>query len=222
MISTLKKFPWFMPEHITVMQRHQVYDGVCKLLTCLRRTIDSRSGVASPSSSYNGESGRHASWNQHAQLNEQLLRRLFTAAMVCPGFSLVQKDNFSYAAGITDVNLEAYNMPRYADSWNSLHITSPKPGIPVDILEFYVAMIREETTRTVLNSSDATQDRVRGRIAQSDDRGYFGYLWLELNLPPQRDLATWTLQQLGDHEMVVIRKVLGRALGSAQQGSRAY
>lgn len=68
-------------------------------------------------------------------LNRQLLRRLVTAAMTCPGFSTLQKDNIAYLMGMDELEERAYGQPRFASSWRHVYALGPKPGIPLDVIE---------------------------------------------------------------------------------------
>ena len=45
-----------------------------------------------------------------------------------------------------------------------------------------------------------------------DDRGYFGFLWVELNYPDTKNLDRWNLQQVARHEISTLHRVLRRAL----------
>ncbi|KAK0633737.1 hypothetical protein B0T14DRAFT_442956 [Immersiella caudata] len=197
MISTLKKFPWFCPELVTVMQRHLLYNSTLRLAEMLRKSLD------------------HPKHDPHdPKLNEHLMRRLFQAAMLCPGFSIVQKDNIALACELKrTTSLNMFNIPSYADSWAHQHTLCPKPGIPVDVLEYYIALIREETTLSAhQNLSEEARQQVLDKFKDTDDNGYFGFAWAELDLPDQKNLANWTLKGLGQREMSVFQAIVQRAL----------
>ncbi|KAK4452782.1 hypothetical protein QBC34DRAFT_292521 [Podospora aff. communis PSN243] len=198
MISTIKKFPWFCPEYVSVMQRHLIYSGTLKLATILRKTLNSP---------------QHD--KQDGKVNEQLMQRFFQAAMLCPGFSIVQKDNIAQACELKK-SLKGFNIPAYADSWAHQHTLCPKPGVPVDVLEWYIALIREETTNFLTqNIHEKTLSEIPHKLEDTDDHGYFGFAWVELNLPDQKALAQWTLKDLGNLEMCVFRAIVERALRRA-------
>jgi len=216
MITTIKKFPWFCPENITIMQRHLIYTATVRLAALLRNTL------LSP---------KHD--EKDSTVNGQLLRRLFTAAMICPGFSVVQKDNIAVAAGYGNAELKIFNIPTNAHCWIHMHTLCPKPGIPVDVLEvctlplvpnahpeltqpqYFIALIREETVLTVRNTNAEMRKRVVDKISDSDDSGYFGFAWAELALPEQRELCRWTLKTLGEREMAILQGIVHRALTRA-------
>jgi hypothetical protein len=115
LISTIKKLPWYQSGHITIAQRFAVYDATMKLIELLQKAM--------------------AKDPQHTTLNKQLLKRLVTAAMLCPGFTVVQKDNIAVLGGIDDQEQLKFNQPRFADCWVHLLALCPKPGVPLDVLE---------------------------------------------------------------------------------------
>ena len=45
----------------------------------------------------------------------------------------------------------------------------------------------------------------------SDTNGYFGYLWLELNLPVGNAYDALTLRQAADTELAAIERIIRRA-----------
>ncbi|KAK0655198.1 hypothetical protein B0T16DRAFT_319790 [Cercophora newfieldiana] len=196
MISTLKKIPWFRPDTITVMERHIIFTATIRLCGLLRGALDAP---------------RYDSQGNH--INDTLLRRFFNAAMLCPGFSVVQKDNIAFACRFDEKKHHHFNIPRHANSWVYQHIVCPKPSVPVDVLEYYIALIREET---VLSARENNIRELYERIAQqphdTDDTGYFGFAWLDLNLPHQKELIHWSIASLGDHEMAVLQRIVHRAL----------
>lgn len=115
MISTIKKLPWYMAEHITIRQRHAVYKAAVNLIRLLQLAIKDRrnEGVLTP----------------------QLLRRLYTAAMLCPGFTVTMKDDIAYLVSLSENEQRGFNQPRFADCWRHAHTLAPKPDIPLDVLE---------------------------------------------------------------------------------------
>lgn len=117
LISTLKKFPWYATDRITISQRHAAFAATCELLRLLERSIEKQ--------------------DDPINLNTQLLRRLATAGMKCPGFTPLMKDDIAYLAGLCDVEEGAYNQPHFACSWRHQYSMSPKPGVPCDVLEVF-------------------------------------------------------------------------------------
>ncbi|KAL2758348.1 hypothetical protein ACRALDRAFT_1029542 [Sodiomyces alcalophilus JCM 7366] len=196
LISTLKKLPWSQHEYITVGQRNAIHQATVDLIRHLWYMIrDGRDEV---------------------NLNRQLLRRVVTAAMTCPGFSTLQKDNIAYLMGMDELEERSYGQPRFASSWLHLLALGPKPGIPLDVIEWYIAVIREETCRRV--SMLPMQERSEMENTARETDGYFGFLWLELreyrHFGPSFD--NMTLKHVADQELHVIEKILRRALVSPQ------
>ncbi|KAK0725735.1 hypothetical protein B0H67DRAFT_480130 [Lasiosphaeris hirsuta] len=193
MISTLKKLPWFAAEYITIRQRAVIYNAAMGLIGLLRRSL---------------EDPRRE--REDGNLTTQLLKRLCTAAMLCPGFSVMQKDNIAYAAGWGDAKLSQFNQPRFADLWTHQHILVAKPGVPIDVLEWYIAVIREETTRYVGTQSLAARRNAFQWRDALQDRGYFGFLWAELDLPEAPELGKMSLKEVAMREIATIEGVLTR------------
>lgn len=192
MISTLKKLPWYMSDYITVRQRHAVYDATIKLISLLTAALQR-------------EPRAH-----ETVLNEQLLKRLVTAAMLCPGFSVVQKDNIAVVARLAEERARAnFNQPRFADLWSHLYALCPKPGVPLDLLEWYIAILREDTTRHVCRKPIAERAGIQATAAHTNL--YFGYLWYELALPSGREFDNLTLRELARRELAVMERALRRA-----------
>ncbi|KAK3364430.1 hypothetical protein B0T25DRAFT_442365 [Lasiosphaeria hispida] len=196
MISTLKKLPWFAAEHITIRQRWVIYTATMNLIHLLRR------GLNEPNPRREKED---------SNLTPQLLKRLYTAAMLCPGFSVVQKDNIAFAAGWGDANLSQFNQPRFAELWAHQHILVAKPGVPNDLLEWYIAVIREETTRHMGTQSLTYRRNAFQLRDAAQERGYFGFLWLELGFPEATELGKMTLKEVAMREIAMIEGVLSRA-----------
>ncbi|KAL1842795.1 hypothetical protein VTJ49DRAFT_4124 [Mycothermus thermophilus] len=201
MISTIKKFPWYMANHITLRQRHVIYNTTIKLIELLKIAIQ-----------------RDAKIQQYATvLNRQLLKRLVTAGMLCPGFSVVQKDNIAIAGEMELERTYAFNQPRHPQEWVHLHALCPRPGIPVDVLEWYIAVLREETAklfyRVPLPEAERADIEQRGEQTSQ----YFGYLWHEIDKPiGGKELENMTLGDMARRELAAIERVIRRAFPSAR------
>lgn len=128
MISTLRKMPYYMTKHITFHQRYAMFDAAMRLIRSLQRQIRFR--------------------NSPFLLNEQLLERLWVSAILCPGFSVAQKDDIAYVVGLTEERMRDFNMPRFADKWKHTHTLVPKPGVTQDVLEVSFTMALPFLTRT--------------------------------------------------------------------------
>ncbi|KAK0723696.1 hypothetical protein B0T21DRAFT_337278 [Apiosordaria backusii] len=196
MISTLKKLPWYRSDVITLKQRQVIYDATCRLIEVLKGTIRT------------GDDSQGKRQDQRV-INEQLFKRVVNAAMLCPGFSVLQKDNIAYIAGLNDTRTSQFNMPPFADCWTHLYNLCPRPGMPVDVLEWYIAIIREETLRFVGTLPESEQAAVKERA--EDDNLYFGHMWYEIQLPQGEELAAMTLRQVAKKELEAIKRALRRA-----------
>lgn len=115
MISTLRKLPWYMAEHITIRQRHAVYKAVMALI--IRLKADLRAGK----------------FEEH--LTEQLYKRLWTSALLCDGLTVCQKDDVAFIVGLSDETMREFNLPRYANLWTHQWTMAPEPGAPLDVIE---------------------------------------------------------------------------------------
>lgn len=118
MISTLRKLPWYKTECITIKQRHSVYSACIQLIRLLQHAIKER--------------------KDEDHLTSQLLKRLWTSAMLCHGFTVTMRDNIAYQVDIPEDRLREFNMPRFANMWVHAYTLCPKPGTPLDVLEVRV------------------------------------------------------------------------------------
>jgi len=120
MISTLRKIPWYMAGYITVKQRQSVYESSMKMIKVLAAKLEHSAEGPKP---------------ENERLTPQLYNRLVTSAMLCPGFSVVQKHNIAVLAGLPEEKVRGFNQPRFPDSWRHQWTLAPKPGVPIDVLE---------------------------------------------------------------------------------------
>ena len=125
MISTITKLPWYMSGYITVRQRYAVYKATVDLIRLLQTAIKDH--------------------RQEQQLTPQLLKRLYIAGMLCPGFTATMKDDIAYMVGLSDETQQGFNQPRFADCWRHAYSLAPKPGIPLDVLEVRISTLSEVT-----------------------------------------------------------------------------
>ncbi|TRX98447.1 hypothetical protein FHL15_000521 [Xylaria flabelliformis] len=198
MISTLRKIPWYKAEHITIKQRHAVYEAALKMIVVLSNKINR---------------GDFKNNIEVERLTPQLLGRLVTAAMLCPGFSVVQKHNIATVGGLSEAKSREFNQPRFPDSWRHLWTLAPKPGMPIDVLEWYIAVIRAETTR-VVQSLDISQRMPLQGMMQGPKGidGYWGFFWAEANFPVGRDWDNISLAECSRLEWQAIERIITRAI----------
>ncbi|KAI8627043.1 hypothetical protein F5Y19DRAFT_477934 [Xylariaceae sp. FL1651] len=204
MISTLRKIPWYMSEHITIKQRHSVYEACLKMISTLAAKLK-RAGDRDYDRGRNGEPDPEAE-----RLTPQLQHRLVKSAMLCAGFTVVQKDNIATIAGLSEQDRRQFNQPRFADSWRHQWTLIPKTGLPLDVLEWYICVIREETNR-VVDSLDISQRRPLQSMAANID-GYWGYFWAEVNYPEGPAFDNMTLAECSKLEWQAIERIINRAI----------
>lgn len=133
MISTLRKLPWYKTECITIKQRHSVYSACIQLIRLLQHAIKEK--------------------KDEDHLTSQLLKRLWTSAMLCHGFTVTMRDNTAYQVDIPEDRLREFNMPRFANMWVHAYTLCPKPGTPLDVLEVRVFPF-SSTTKSSSNFAD--------------------------------------------------------------------
>ena len=104
-----------MTDRITITQRQAMFKATCELLRVLSRSI------------YREDD----SFN----LTKQLYRRVVTAAMTCPGFTPLMKDDVAYMFDMDVQRQLSYGQPLHANSWRHQYGLVPKPGIPLDVVE---------------------------------------------------------------------------------------
>ncbi|KAL9945219.1 hypothetical protein ACHAQF_000620 [Verticillium nonalfalfae] len=190
LISTLKKLPWDCHDFITVRQRAAIHRATVELVRILffkvRNHVD------------------------EVNLTSQLLKRLVLSAMTCAGFTPLQKDDIAYIVEMDSMQSRSHGQPRFADSWCHLYALSPKPDVPLDVLEWYIALIREETNRTVAALPIGHRAELE-RLAGYTD-GYFGYMWAEIQRPFGALTDQMTLGACARAEMMAIEQIIRRAL----------
>ena len=192
MISTIKKLPWYMADRITLRQRHAVYETTISLVRLLKQTLQRDNRF------------------QETTLNPQLLKRLVTAAMLCPGFTVLQKDNIAAVSEMDQEQARMFNQPRFPEEWVHLHGVCPKPGTPIDVLEWYISVIREETTRYVHGKHIVERNEIQ-RTGHYTSL-YFGYIWYEIGLPRGKELDNLTLHDVALRELEIIERIFRRAV----------
>jgi hypothetical protein len=67
-------------------------------------------------------------------LNGMLLKRVWRAALTCPGFTPSMKDDIVCIAGLDDRTAVDFGLAPHASFWNKLWTIGPKPEAPVDVL----------------------------------------------------------------------------------------
>ncbi|EFQ29481.1 uncharacterized protein GLRG_04625 [Colletotrichum graminicola M1.001] len=190
LISTLTKFPWHMKANVTVQQRYAIHKATCDLVRILVNSIQDK--------------------RDELNLTHRLLKRLVIAAMRCEGFSALQKDDIAYLVGMDEMEQRAFGQPRFAEAWRHLYVLVPKTGIPLDVIEWYIAIVRGETVRFL--ETQSFQDKVQTRAVGNETDAYFGFFWRELNHPAGPSFDEMTLSQLAMREYQTLESIIRRAL----------
>ncbi|KAI2467883.1 hypothetical protein F4781DRAFT_423067 [Annulohypoxylon bovei var. microspora] len=154
MLSTLKKYPWHLPEYITLRERDLLYDAAARMIGQLQRRISKS--------------------EKPDRLTPQLLNRLSEMIVCCPGFSVAQKDNVAYRSNMPEYKMRDLSLPRFAEFWRHLRVINVKPGVPLDMVEYYIALIREDTNRIAgLQGISRHQSLLAEQETTSDYWGFF-------------------------------------------------
>lgn len=104
-----------MTDCITLSQRAAMFQATRDLLRLLLKSLDRG--------------------DDPVTLNTQLLRRVAKAAMECPGFTTLMKDDVAFLVGMADGEQRLYGQPPFASSWRHQYALVPKPGMPLDVVE---------------------------------------------------------------------------------------
>ncbi|KAI1771664.1 hypothetical protein F4818DRAFT_444993 [Hypoxylon cercidicola] len=189
MISTLKKLPWYMCSYITIKQRQAIYDTTINMIRHLSEKVTEQP--------------------HHDRLTPQLLDRLVGAAMRCHGFTVLQKDNIAYITNLDEAKCLEFNQPHLASLWRHQWGLTMKPGIPLDVVEFYICIIREETTRAASHMGMQRRREMQALMEQTSD--YWGYFWAELAYPKGPTFDNMTIAEATAREWTAIEQILRRA-----------
>ncbi|KAM6524105.1 hypothetical protein FSOLCH5_004709 [Fusarium solani] len=191
LISTLGKFPWFATDFITVAQRGAMYKASFKLIRLL-------SGAVSRN-------------DDPVNLNHQLFRRVVASAMKCKGFTTLQKDNIAFLVQMGQAEMRMYHQPENASSWVHQYSVTAKPGVPQDVLDWYIRIIREQSTRDVLVRPISERTAIQETLKETDE--YWGYFFQEVGYAQGPEFDIMTLKQCAFMEFSAIERLLTRALG---------
>ncbi|PBP16904.1 hypothetical protein BUE80_DR012369 [Diplocarpon rosae] len=193
LISTLLKYPWYMVDFITIEDRNFLHKVTLQLIDLLQERIQSE--------------------HENLNLTPMLLKRVWRAALKCPGFSPSQKDDIAYKCGIDDQFAHEMGVPSYAPFWKDLWTIGPKPSAPTDLILYYAAIIREAVGAKAEMS--LAEKAARG-LNTSAPPSLFGELISLVGFPKNMDQFTsLTLAQCAAAEWTAIETALRRALTPA-------
>ncbi|RSL57059.1 hypothetical protein CEP54_008477 [Fusarium duplospermum] len=191
LISTLGKFPWFATDFITVAQRGAMYKASFKLIRLLTGAVSRN--------------------DDPVNLNHQLFRRVVASVMKCKGFTTLQKDNIAFLVQMGQAEMRMYHQPENASSWVHQYSVTAKAGVPQDVLDWYIRIIREQSTRDVLVLPISERTAIQETLKETDD--YWGYFFQEVGYIQGPEFDFLTLKQCAVMEFSAIERLLTRALG---------
>ncbi|KPM35669.1 hypothetical protein AK830_g10901 [Neonectria ditissima] len=190
LISTLRKFPWYMTECITITQRQAIFNATCELLRLLARAIEKNDDILN--------------------LNTQLYKRVIASAMTCKGFTTRMKDDIAWIVDMAEATMIGFGQPRFASSWVHQYAIVPKPGIQLDVVEWFIDLIRQQTQREVLARPLTDRTGLEEKAEKTDM--YWGYFWAEVNYVQGPQFDHMTLAQCAHKELSAVEKIVSRAL----------
>lgn len=103
-----------MVDQITIEDRHLLHKATIELLRLLQERIDSETDPVN--------------------LNKMLYKRVWRAALKCPGFTPCQKDDVVFICNVDDRTALELGVAPYAVWWKPLFTIGHKPNIPADTL----------------------------------------------------------------------------------------
>ncbi|TVY81293.1 hypothetical protein LSUE1_G004001 [Lachnellula suecica] len=193
LISTLLKYPWYMVDYITIEDRILLFETTMKLLVLLVERVNNE--------------------KDNVNLTVMLLKRVWRAALRCPGFTPAQKDDVVIICGLDPVAVADLGVAPHAPHWKDLWTIGPKPNVPIDLLLWYCAIIREATVEkrdhlTLADRSARGEDKVTAPKLFGDLKKYIHY-------NKEQDLLYQTSAQVAKAEWTAIEQVLRQALTPA-------
>lgn len=111
-----------MTDRVSISQRYAVFRATWDLVEELTHRLARERETVSASPN----AGR---------LSDQLLKRVITAAINCPGFTPLMKDDLSSFVHLSEENFRAAGVPPSAASWRHQYAIAPKVGVPFDVIE---------------------------------------------------------------------------------------
>ncbi|KAM0415730.1 hypothetical protein ACHAPT_013315 [Fusarium lateritium] len=191
LISTLCKFPWYATDFINIAQRGAMFKASYKLIRLLAESV--------------------AQNKDPVNLNTQLFRRVVASAMKCKGFTVLQKDNIAYIVQMGENEQRMYHQPESARSWVHQYSVAAKPDMPQDVIDWYIRILREQSTRDVLVRPITERTAIQETIKDTDE--YWGYFFQEVGYTQGPHFDFTTLKQCAILEFTAIERLLTRALG---------
>jgi hypothetical protein len=211
-----------MVDYITIEDRNLLHSATLQLIEMLKQRIENDT--------------------QDSNINSMLFKRVWRAALKCPGFSPSQKDDIVFIVGLDFGTALEFGVPPFAADWKDLWTIGPKPGSPWDLV--YVSpspfpnpsspiytpphLQNFENCHTDVEFAqyyaallrEETSNKQQLSLAEKAAQGVvdtqprlFGDLIKHIGLPWNREqLLHMTLAQVAAKEWAAIESVLKRAL----------
>jgi hypothetical protein len=145
-------------------------------------------------------------------LTTQLFQRVARTAMECKGFTVLQKDNVAFMVQMSPMEQQRrHGQPMNPNSWVHQYAIARKPEAPIDLVDWYIRLIREQTTRDVLVRPIHERTSIQETLKDTDD--YWGYFYHEVGYVQGPQFDEMSLGQCAYLELSAIERILGRALG---------
>lgn len=103
-----------MVDYITIADRNAMHQATKDLLSLLVERV--------------------ANQIDPVNLSPMLLKRVWKAALRCPGLTTVMKDDIVFIAGVDEGTAIEFGLPPFAPWWTPLWTIGPKPGVEDDVL----------------------------------------------------------------------------------------
>jgi len=104
-----------MVDFITIDARQQLHKTTITLLELLVERVNNNEDM-------------------NVNMSHMLLKRVWRAALQCPGFTPAMKDDIIYLANLSPQLAIENGLAPHASYWNKLWCIGPKPDAPVDVL----------------------------------------------------------------------------------------
>ncbi len=113
-LANEKQYPWYMVDYITLDDLIQLHQTTIRLLELLKDRISNNF--------------------EDIHLTPMLYKRAWLAALTCPGFTPVMKDDIKIVCDIDDKTAIGHGLPQFASFWHPFWTITQKPNMPQDVV----------------------------------------------------------------------------------------
>lgn len=85
--------------------------------------------------------GREREVAPGSKLSDHLLKRVVLAAVNCPGFTPLMKDDLASFVDLSPEEVRQYALIDSAGHWRHQYAIAPKIGVPFDVIEVIITTI---------------------------------------------------------------------------------